>query len=156
MLCFKRRISQPNYCPVIRKCYSCNHEVTFYRDDSSENPNGCLECDQCHDIVWYDGGEPILSKYINDHDPGDINSINQWKHKIENFVSPCPKCSGQYHHISHRTYGFPRYCPNCGMSQMTEAVRFEKVTSKNKRIQVNYIEFYEEPEGGTNKGSEVL
>ena len=147
---FKRRVAELGFSPGKRVCPTCKTEYTFYKSTVDVGPElAAMECEKCRELVWYyPETDLVLKKHFGFSPHGlprsEISAkMRAMDERVEAIVSPCP-CGGNYRHVRHGEYGFPRYCPKCGAPQMIPEFRKEPPEPwKSERASVTLLEFYE-------------
>lgn len=150
VISFKRRVAELGFSPGKRVCPACKTEYPFYKGTADVGPElASMECEKCRELVWYyPENDLTLDRHFGFSPHGLPSSeilakLRAMNGKIETIVSPCP-CGGNYRHIDHREYGFPRYCPKCEAPQMIPEFRKEPPEPwRDERIPINLLEFYE-------------
>lgn len=150
MIRSRRRTAQFDFSPGKRACPVCKTEYPFYKDTADVGPElATMECEKCRELVWYyPESDLVLRKHFGFSPHGLPRSeilakMRVMDERVEAIVSPCP-CGGNYRHVKHREYGFPRYCPKCGAPQMIPEFRKEPPEPwVDERVAVNLLEFYE-------------
>lgn len=149
MIRFQRRTAQFDFSPGKRACPVCKTEYTFYKDTADCGRGvATMECEKCHELVWYFPEDDLVLKKHFGFPHGLPHSeilakMRDRDERIETIVSPCP-CGGNYRHVSHRDYGFPRYCPKCEAPQMIpEFKRGPPEPWRDERVPISLLEFSE-------------